>query len=280
MPLTTASDVVRRLEARGDVRRRPNPDDGRSSLFELTPPATANGGAAGGAAAHQRGARASELDDDRTGRAPRSTSSALPSRAALTRRLIRIRSICSGSGLSSRRCAPSLSLCSAAASSRRSPPARRRADRRREDQGRRRASRPAPPPRRRLRLGERVRLARTCSEDQPEDEQGRLEDRTSASARAGSAYGAGSLWVEDTSSNTISRVSLAHGKRAEGDRRRRPRPTTRPSPTAPPGRPPTAAASSNASTRPRTASSSASRCRARPASSARSGRSGRPAATA
>ncbi len=37
MPLTTASDVVRRLEARGDVRRRPNPGDGRSSLFELTP---------------------------------------------------------------------------------------------------------------------------------------------------------------------------------------------------------------------------------------------------
>ena len=36
MPLTTASDVVRRLEARGDVRRRPNPDDGRSSLFELS----------------------------------------------------------------------------------------------------------------------------------------------------------------------------------------------------------------------------------------------------
>lgn len=37
MPLTTASDVVRRLERRGDVRRRPNPDDGRSSLFELSP---------------------------------------------------------------------------------------------------------------------------------------------------------------------------------------------------------------------------------------------------
>jgi DNA-binding MarR family transcriptional regulator len=36
MPLTTLSDVVRRLEARGDVHRRPNPDDGRSSLFELT----------------------------------------------------------------------------------------------------------------------------------------------------------------------------------------------------------------------------------------------------
>jgi DNA-binding MarR family transcriptional regulator len=36
LPLTTASDVIRRLEARGDVRRRPNPGDGRSSLFELT----------------------------------------------------------------------------------------------------------------------------------------------------------------------------------------------------------------------------------------------------
>jgi DNA-binding MarR family transcriptional regulator len=37
MPLTTASDSVRRLEARRYVRRRPNPDDGRSFLFELTP---------------------------------------------------------------------------------------------------------------------------------------------------------------------------------------------------------------------------------------------------
>lgn len=36
MPLTTASDVVRRLERRRDVRRRPNPEDRRSSLFELT----------------------------------------------------------------------------------------------------------------------------------------------------------------------------------------------------------------------------------------------------
>ena len=36
MPLTTASDVVRRLESRGHVRRRPNPDDRRSFLFELT----------------------------------------------------------------------------------------------------------------------------------------------------------------------------------------------------------------------------------------------------
>ena len=35
LPLTTMS-VVRRLEARGQVRRRENPDDGRSFLFELT----------------------------------------------------------------------------------------------------------------------------------------------------------------------------------------------------------------------------------------------------
>jgi DNA-binding MarR family transcriptional regulator len=36
LPLTTMSDVVRRLENRGYVRRRQNPDDGRSFLFELT----------------------------------------------------------------------------------------------------------------------------------------------------------------------------------------------------------------------------------------------------
>jgi DNA-binding MarR family transcriptional regulator len=36
MPLTTASDVMRRLESRGHVRRTPNPEDGRSFLFELT----------------------------------------------------------------------------------------------------------------------------------------------------------------------------------------------------------------------------------------------------
>jgi DNA-binding MarR family transcriptional regulator len=35
-PLTTASDVVRRLEGRGHVRRTPNPEDARSFLFELT----------------------------------------------------------------------------------------------------------------------------------------------------------------------------------------------------------------------------------------------------
>lgn len=37
MRLTTASDAVRRLEARGHVTRIPNPEDGRSWLFELSP---------------------------------------------------------------------------------------------------------------------------------------------------------------------------------------------------------------------------------------------------
>ena len=36
MRITTASDAVRRLESRGHVARLPNPDDGRSWLFELT----------------------------------------------------------------------------------------------------------------------------------------------------------------------------------------------------------------------------------------------------
>jgi DNA-binding MarR family transcriptional regulator len=36
-PPTTMSDVVRRLERRRHVRRRANPDDGRSRLLELTP---------------------------------------------------------------------------------------------------------------------------------------------------------------------------------------------------------------------------------------------------
>ena len=37
MPLTTASDAIRRLEAGGRVERLPNPEDGRSSLFQLSP---------------------------------------------------------------------------------------------------------------------------------------------------------------------------------------------------------------------------------------------------
>jgi DNA-binding MarR family transcriptional regulator len=37
LPRTTIRDYVRRLVARGDVRRRHNPADGRSYLLELTP---------------------------------------------------------------------------------------------------------------------------------------------------------------------------------------------------------------------------------------------------
>ena len=37
MPLTTASDAIRRLEAGDRVERLPNPEDGRSSLFRLSP---------------------------------------------------------------------------------------------------------------------------------------------------------------------------------------------------------------------------------------------------
>ena len=36
MPPTTLSSYLRRLEARRQIRRRPNPDDGRSSLLEVT----------------------------------------------------------------------------------------------------------------------------------------------------------------------------------------------------------------------------------------------------
>lgn len=65
LPLTTASDVVRRLEARGDVRRRPNPGDGRSSLFELTPSGTRTWQRGFGALRRINEALVRELDDER-----------------------------------------------------------------------------------------------------------------------------------------------------------------------------------------------------------------------
>lgn len=37
MPLTTAAGYVKRFEGRGEIVKTPNPDDGRSSLLELTP---------------------------------------------------------------------------------------------------------------------------------------------------------------------------------------------------------------------------------------------------
>ena len=65
LPLTTASDVVRRLEARGDVRRRPNPDDGRSYLFELTPPGARTWKRGFGALGRINEALVRELEDER-----------------------------------------------------------------------------------------------------------------------------------------------------------------------------------------------------------------------
>jgi len=35
-PLTTTSDLIRRLVERGEVERLPNPDDGRSQILQLT----------------------------------------------------------------------------------------------------------------------------------------------------------------------------------------------------------------------------------------------------
>ncbi len=64
LPLTTASDSVRRLEARGDVRRRPNPDDGRSYLFELTPSGARTWKRGFGALQRINAALARELDDE------------------------------------------------------------------------------------------------------------------------------------------------------------------------------------------------------------------------
>ena len=37
VPLTTLADAVRRLDARGEIERLPNPEDGRSHLLTLSP---------------------------------------------------------------------------------------------------------------------------------------------------------------------------------------------------------------------------------------------------
>jgi DNA-binding MarR family transcriptional regulator len=63
LPLTTASDVVRRLEGRREVRRRANPSDGRSSLFELTAVGTRRWRRGFGALQRINEALARELDD-------------------------------------------------------------------------------------------------------------------------------------------------------------------------------------------------------------------------
>jgi DNA-binding MarR family transcriptional regulator len=64
LPLTTASDIVRRLEGRGLVRRHPNPEDGRSFLFELTARGDREWKRGWGALQRINGALARELADD------------------------------------------------------------------------------------------------------------------------------------------------------------------------------------------------------------------------
>ncbi|MFN8224179.1 MAG: MarR family transcriptional regulator [Gaiellales bacterium] len=63
VPLTTASDAARRLEARGQAARRPNPADGRSTLIELTDDG-AQAWRAGWPALQRIDARLGELLDD------------------------------------------------------------------------------------------------------------------------------------------------------------------------------------------------------------------------
>ncbi|HEU5363738.1 MAG TPA: MarR family transcriptional regulator [Gaiellaceae bacterium] len=65
MPLTTASDVVRRLESRGHVRRTPNPDDGRSFLFGLTARGDREWRRGWGALQRINERLAADLDDER-----------------------------------------------------------------------------------------------------------------------------------------------------------------------------------------------------------------------
>jgi DNA-binding MarR family transcriptional regulator len=66
LPLTTASDVVRRLESRGHVRRRPNPEDGRSFLFALTARGDREWRRGWGALQRIDERLATEIDHDRT----------------------------------------------------------------------------------------------------------------------------------------------------------------------------------------------------------------------
>ena len=137
MPLTTMSDVVRRLEGRGLVRRRPNPDDGRSFLFELT--ARGDREWRRGWGALQRIDEQLQRDVDFDEMRTVADGARCRVRAGVNRRLIRVRSNSSGLG-----------LCSSHGPDTHRPPRghgadRRRSERRREDPGRRRRPRRAPP---------------------------------------------------------------------------------------------------------------------------------------
>jgi DNA-binding MarR family transcriptional regulator len=65
-PLTTASDVMRRLEARRYVRRMPNPEDGRSFLFELSARGDREWRRGWGALQRVNTALLEEIDEDAT----------------------------------------------------------------------------------------------------------------------------------------------------------------------------------------------------------------------
>ena len=69
LPLTTASDVVRRLEGKGHVSRRRHPDDARAQLIELTPAGDRTWRAGWPALQRVTGSLAGALEDEETVRA-------------------------------------------------------------------------------------------------------------------------------------------------------------------------------------------------------------------
>ena len=214
MPLTTASDVVRRLEGRGAARRRPNPADGRSQLLELT----AGGRRASGTRAGRRCSASTPLRGARRRRrrsATRSSGSTTrlrprsPTISTNSEYLLRSRTIVP------RRCSSPLAVL-------------RRHGRERRGRGRRPWSRKIPVAGglaavrggggRRLRLGEPVRLADLLRIDPKTNT---VVGRTRIGYGAcGLGYGAGSLWIEDTYDSTVSRVSARDRQAHRGDPRR------------------------------------------------------------
>ena len=230
-----ADDSVRhRAAARDTQARAPAPEPGGRPLVALRADgraATASGTEAGArcSASARCSTRSSTMEDSRASLVHLDARV----RCGVNRRLMRLRSICFGSGLSSRACASHFAV--AAAGRRASVAAGARADGRREDQGRRPSQRRARPRRAAVRLGQRLRRA-VPAEDRPEDEQGRRRRRGIGNGSCGLGYGAGSLWIEDTSSSTVSRVSVEDRQAHEGDPGRHARRTTRRSPTARRGR--------------------------------------------
>ena len=101
MPLTTTSDVVRRLEARGYVRRHAEPGRRPLVLFELSAAGDREWRRGWGALQRINAHPARRARRGRGRRARRARSPRRRLRSSVNRRLIRIRSSYSGSGLSS-----------------------------------------------------------------------------------------------------------------------------------------------------------------------------------